>query len=99
VLPLCVAGAAETEILWYVYYYLSNVHERWQGTSPIVYGVNWCHPLLQKIMQACLPAGLKARDTSAGKAPFNMKFILLLNPEQPPRVLVHPNGPFKFAGT
>ena len=59
VLPLCVAGAPETEILWYVYYYLSNVHEREQWTSPIVYGVNWCHPLLQKFMLACLPAGLQ----------------------------------------
>jgi len=31
------------------------IHERWQWTSPIVCGVKWCHPLLQKFMQACLP--------------------------------------------
>jgi len=29
-----------------------------------------------------------AGDTPAGKARFNMKFMLLLHPEQPPRVLL-----------
>jgi len=88
-------GAPETEILWYVYYYLSNVHERWQWTSPIVYGVNWCHPLLQKFMQACLSAGLQG-IRRLERLPSIWKFILWLQPEQLPRVLVQSQWPLQL---